>query len=359
MLNTAEVYSGAKKFTPVSAFTLSMVLLGALVNKFPPEQEIVVLGKDFSCGQIPRRNLSAAVTRFNNYSSDAVLPSFGLAVVSLALPLMPLVIPVVSLGVLHQESHRAGGETVQDAGRFENPSLSAKTELNKIALRFALQLLVGQASCFGSTELARHFIVSPDLTFFEKCKLQRNTCRTLESLDLLVYRVGGNETASEVPLLCANSQVPDSELRESLHSVPNTASALAGSSLVMFVLAMWMRRRIIDYVSREESEVAKREPLILRTGQRNAGETEGERTTKKAGKKEKRNAAIERLLRESNPYFKIVLLLLSLCLLTVLLIDRYRQNRNTSYEIAGSLVCGAIVQCLVNVFYEAKKIQVL
>ena len=69
--------------------------------------------------------------------------------------------------------------------------------------------------------------------------------------------------------------------------------------------------------------------------------------------------AIESMLRNTDPYFKIGLLLLSLCLLTVLLIDRYRQRRNTPYEIAGSIVCGIVIQCLVNVFYEAKKIQVL
>lgn len=195
MLSTAVVQHGVKKFTPVSIFTLSMILLGTLVNKFPPEEENVVIGKDFFCNQFPARNLTANVTQFSNFTSDnRLLSSFGLSAVALVLPLMPLVIPVLSLGTLPiGETRGVGG---MESGfrnqleNFEEPHASAKNELNRIALRFALQLFVGQASCFGSTELAKHFIVNPDETFFEKCRLTRNACRALESYNLLVFRVG-------------------------------------------------------------------------------------------------------------------------------------------------------------------------
>ena len=170
MLSTADVQHGVKKFTPVSVFCLSMVLLGSLVNKFPLEEESVVLGRDFNCDQIPRRNLSAQVTPSNNYSADPVLPFFGLAAISLVLPLMPLVVPVLALGTRAQpslEHHFVQGiDALGDLGHVEDHSLIARTELNKVAMRFVLQLFVGQASCFGSTELARHFIIKPDLTFF-------------------------------------------------------------------------------------------------------------------------------------------------------------------------------------------------
>ena len=366
MLSTADVQHGVKKFTPVSVFALSMVLLGSLVNKFPPEEENVVLGRDFTCSQIPRRNLSAEITPHNNYTADPVLPSFGLAAISLVLPLMPLVVPVLALRTRGAqpslEQHFVqGGDALVDLGQFEDLSMSARTELNKIALRFALQLFVGQASCYGSTELARHFILKPDLTFFEKCKLQRNTCRNLENLGILVYRVGGNDTTSKVPTLCQNPDIPDSALQESLHSLPNTTSAIVGSSLVMFVVGMWMRRKILDYVGTvEKKEEAKRVgagiSLIGRSAaQRNALKEAEEETEAVEEMQAKRNTRIETLLQETNPYFKIGMLVLSLCLLTVLLVDRYRQKRNTAYEIAGSVACGVVVQCLVNVFYALKK----
>jgi hypothetical protein len=373
MLSSAEVQHGAKKFTPVTIFTLSMILLGALSNKFPPQEESVVIGRDFSCGQIPRRNLSARLTPYNNYDNytgDPVLPSVGLTVVALFLPLMPLVVPVLWLSTKQEQGSREHrsvrgvvGETLdQDLGYFEDQTSSARLELNRVALRFALQLLVGQASCFGSTELARHFILKPDLTFFEKCKLTRSACRSLESLDLLVYRVGGNKTSSQVPQLCKNAGVSDSEIHDSLHSLPNTASAIVGSSLVMFTIGMWMRRRILDFVSKEEVRAERIVLPVKPTARGSVSQTDagnGERAKPEGGeevaKDRERNSKIESLLQEMNPYFKIGILVLSLGLFTVLLIDRYGQRRNTAYEIAGSVLCGIVVQCLVNVFYAVKR----
>lgn len=358
MLSTAVVEHGVKKFTPVGIFTLSMILLGALVNKFPPEEENVVMGRDFFCNQFPARNLSANVTRFNNFTSDnRLLSSFGLSTVALVLPLMPLVIPVLSLGTLPTGETRGGG-SMDSAFRnqlenFEEPHASAKNELNRIALRFALQLFVGQASCFGSTELAKHFIVNPDGTFFEKCRLTRNACRALESYNLLVFRVGGNGTSSSnVPLLCNDAAAPDSEMHESLHSLPNTPSAIAGSSLVMFLMAMWIRRKMIDRVSKEKEVSAQ---TIVRTPQMETAEAGGSINREELKKKDKQTGKILSILQESNPYFKVGMLLVSLCLLSILLVDRYREQNISPHEIAGSIVYGMVIQCLVNVFYAVKK----
>ncbi|EFX62469.1 hypothetical protein DAPPUDRAFT_120194 [Daphnia pulex] len=229
MFNTKDVQHGVKKFTPVSLFTLAMILLGALVNTFPPDEESIVIGRDFNCDDIPRRNLSARVTPFNNFSDHTVVPSLGLAAVSLLLPLMPLVVPVFALDV---KKHTGWSHSIVE--NPDNPlgvTASARAELNKIAARFVLQLVVGQASCYGSTELARHFILKPDKTFFEKCKFSRTTCKTLERVGMLVYRVGGNDTTSNVTSLCQNSDLPHLALHESLHSLPNTTCSVIGSSL--------------------------------------------------------------------------------------------------------------------------------
>ncbi len=368
MFNTKDVQHGVKKFTPVSFFTLAMLLLGAFVNKFPPDEESIVLGRDFNCEDIPRGNLSARVTQLDNYSDHTVVPSLGLAAVSLLLPLMPLVVPVFALDV--KKHHDWPLAFVPDDGNRENPldvTLSARAELNKIAARFVLQLVVGQASCYGSTELARHFILKPDKTFFEKCKFSRTTCKTLERIGILVYRVGGNDTAtSNVSSLCQNSDLPDLALHESLHSLPNTTCSLIGSSLAMFVVAMWTRKRILNYSKRtgdERQEEEKREsPVegdemqpVNKTVQRIREEVAKERKRKAKERRAKINSKIEASMKELHPYFKIGLLVLSLGFLTVLLVDSCRQRRNTVYEILGSLLCGIVIQCFVNVFYALKK----
>ena len=367
MFNTKDVQHGVKKFTPVSFFTLAMLLLGAFVNKFPPDEESIVLGRDFNCEDIPRGNLSARVTQLDNYSDHTVVPSLGLAAVSLLLPLMPLVVPVFALDV--KKHHDWPLAFVPDDGNRENPldvTLSARAELNKIAARFVLQLVVGQASCYGSTELARHFILKPDKTFFEKCKFSRTTCKTLERIGILVYRVGGNDTTSNVSSLCQNSDLPDLALHESLHSLPNTTCSLIGSSLAMFVVAMWTRKRILNYSKRtgdERQEEEKREsPVegdemqpVNKTVQRIREEVAKERKRKAKERRAKINSKIEASVKELHPYFKIGLLVLSLGFLAVLLVYSCRQRRNTVYEILGSLLCGIVIQCFVNVFYALKK----
>jgi hypothetical protein len=364
MFNAKDVQHGVKKFTPVSLFTLAMILLGALVNTFPPDEESIVIGRDFNCDDIPRRNLSARVTPFNNFSDHTVVPSLGLAAVSLLLPLMPLVVPVFALDV---KKHTGWSHSIVE--NPDNPlgvTASARAELNKIAARFVLQLVVGQASCYGSTELARHFILKPDKTFFEKCKFSRTTCKTLERVGMLVYRVGGNDTTSNVTSLCQNSDLPHLALHESLHSLPNTTCSVIGSSLVMFVVAMWTRRRILNYAKRtgdegQEEEKRKRpaegeemQP-VNKTVQRIREEAAKDRKREAKERRAKINSKIEVSLQELHPYFKIGLLLLSLGFLTVLLVDSFRQRRNTVYEILGSLLCGIVVQCFVNVFYALKK----
>lgn len=331
MLSTVEVQEGVKKFTPVTVFAVSLILLGALVKKFDPEEENVVIGKDFQCSEIPNLNWTS-----NNFSQVGknVIPYAGLAAISFVLPLVPLVLPVLSSGLLQQPE-----------ATVEIDREAVRQDLKKIAFRFVLQLFVGQSVCYGSTEVARHLILRPDLTFFEKCKLPRNTCELLETIGLIVHSVGlkKKESPSNVTALCQNSSMEHSEILDSLHSLPNTSSAMVGSSIVMFLVGMWMRRKINAYVGQEIAARRKREREIGETPPSDSVSTE-----------ERRKVLVERVLRESNPYIKIGILLLCICLLIVLLVDRYSDKRNSSIEIVGSLMCGIVIQCLVNVFYALK-----
>ena len=365
MSSTAEVQAGLKKFAPVGIFSLSMILLGSLVNKFPPDEESLVIGKDFNCLQIPRGNISAAAARHSlNQSIQPLVPTVGLAFILFALPLTPLLFPALSSGIQHHQRSQDQHQNLESNLGFETRSAFGRDEVNRFLVRFALQLFVGQAACFGSSELARHYILQPDLTFFEKCNLPRNKCKQLQSLGVLTYRVGGNSSTSSLPLLCPDSETPKFDLHNSLHSLPNADSTLVGSSLVMFVLGMWLRRKIDLELSKRRSQPVTG-ILLQRQYSQVQGSSEGDATRRSTVEAPSANpntsvplsrkGLLKKLARLSNPYVKVLLLLLTLSLLTLLLVDRYRQHKNTSLEVAGSIVCGMVVQCFVNILYALKK----
>lgn len=109
---------------------------------------------------------------------------------------------------------------------------------------------------------------------------------------------------------------------------------------------------MIDGVSKKDKVSAG---TIVRTPQRETVEAGGLTSSEKPEKEDKQTGKILSILQESNPYFKVGMLLVSLCLLSILLVDRYREQNISQYEIAGSLVYGMVIQCLVNVFYAVKK----
>jgi hypothetical protein len=134
----------------------------------------------------------------------------------------------------------------------------------------------------------------------------------------------------------------------------------------MFVVAMWTRKRILNCSKttgdKRQEEEKRESPVegdemqpVNKTVQRIREEVAKERNRNAKERRAKISSMIEASMKELHPYFKIGLLVLSLGFLAVLLVYSCRQRRNTVYEILGSLLCGIVIQCFVNVFYALKK----
>ena len=85
------------------------------------------------------------------------------------------------------------------------------------------QHCTGQIMSFSSSEIIRHFIVSPNLNFPLKCNLTETECQNPL-----------NEITN-TSQLCHNSTYSTKEIFDSLHSIPNATAALMGSSSVFLL----------------------------------------------------------------------------------------------------------------------------
>lgn len=95
------------------------------------------------------------------------------------------------------------------------------------------QHATGQVMSFSSTEVMRHFIVSPSLDFPAKCNLTEAECKTYENV------------MTNTSQLCQNSSFPGKQIFNSLHSIPNVTAALMGSSAVFFMCNLQSARLIV------------------------------------------------------------------------------------------------------------------
>jgi hypothetical protein len=97
------------------------------------------------------------------------------------------------------------------------------------------QHMTGQVMSFSSTEIIRHFIVSPNLNFPAKCNLTELECNDYQNQVLL----------TNTSQLCRNSDYPEKQIFDSLHSIPNVAAALMGSSAVFLLCNLTSAKQIV------------------------------------------------------------------------------------------------------------------
>lgn len=95
--------------------------------------------------------------------------------------------------------------------------------LDRNKLMALYQHCTGQIMSFSSSEIIRHFIVSPNLNFPAKCNLTEKNCQA-------VFNEFTNTSQ-----LCHNSEYSNKQIFDSLHSIPNAAIALLGSSTVFLL----------------------------------------------------------------------------------------------------------------------------
>jgi hypothetical protein len=192
----------AQNNAPVVAFVTGSLLLGSLINTFPPGDP-----DHISSAQVcPQRNNTTAV-------ETGLLPKPAIAALTLLFPLLAM---------------------------SDRPSR-----------KLFVSHIVGQTGSFSTSELARYLIVKPNAQFFQDCQLSPQTCLTTAILQPLVDKGG----------ICTNTTSSDYEaLRDNLHGFPDVTSSLVGASVACFFLALAAKRRrtaptpIIKNVEKEDDE---------------------------------------------------------------------------------------------------------
>lgn len=121
--------------------------------------------------------------------------------------------------------------------------VNSKSDLSDIKIETLKSHFLGQSSSFGLSEIARHFTVFPEASFFTKCNLSAVECRHKQmyasNLTLLapddashsLCHVGGNQTVGN-------------ELFNSLHHFPTSTGTLIGAGIVSFIASLMYWQRI-------------------------------------------------------------------------------------------------------------------
>jgi hypothetical protein len=246
--------SQVRKYAPLVLAVTGLALTGTFINQ-DPSLATVRPNKDFNCNLI------------SSYSSKNVSAHWtsGLVIgLSFILPLLPLV-----------KSPEKANALVSHA--------------------------LGQSSTFASNEFIKHFLVSPDQSFFEKCNTSIEICK--------------EQTFQQFPLntFCDNSTLSLSELFSSLHSMPDIVFSMLGSSAMLFAANLYMWK--LNSVSSQE----------LKTMSKNVS------------------------------HFKILITLIFSLLMAVAVIYQYRQSQNTTNELFMSFIYGAGIQFLIFVLFQFKR----
>ena len=106
---------------------------------------------------------------------------------------------------------------------------------NQDKLQSLVQHITGQIAAFSSTEVVRHFIVSPNGNFTARCNLTEQECQTLPELDSV-----------NTSTLCPHTAFSDQQLFDSLHSIPSLTGALFGSATVFLLCNLESAKKMMS-----------------------------------------------------------------------------------------------------------------
>ena len=247
------------KQAPIGIFGIIMILTGSFVNEYQDKSHHV---RNMDC--INALQDETMTLQADNFTDGGILSSALSSSLVIILPIIPLLVPP-----------------------FDN------TKWQLIASH-----IVGQTGSFGSSEVARHFIVSPERQFYAKCNLTLDNC----------IHIINNNTLGDV---CKQSQLPFAHLFNSLHGSPDVSSVMVGAGLLAFIISVnhWREKQ-------------KQEPIILNN--------------------------VKNII-------KAVLLIVCMFIVTFLVIDCYLRNNHTPSQIMASILYGVFLQALVYGFFKHSK----
>lgn len=244
------------KQAPIGVFSLVMILTGSLVNQYPTNEKIV---NDIDCNKAANNNNN----NNNTIVGDGIFPPYVSSVLVFLLPIIPLLVP---------------------------PIEERKWEM-------ITSHIVGQTGSFGSSEVARHFIISPEAHFYEKCNLTLDECVNLNN----------NNSLYDV---CNKSNLPQSTLFNSLHGSPNVLLVMVGASLFAFFIS------VKHWKSQQVGKVDNCTKYVL----------------------------------------KICFMVLCLFIITFIVINCYLQHNFSPSQVMASIIYGVFLQAIVSGFFKHKKI---
>jgi hypothetical protein len=191
-----------------------LVGTGLLINQNPSPRETVSLGKDLDCLD-GRPFFAQSLMKLDRDNESRPVHEAVIVAASVILPATPLL-------------------------------LNSKLSFNEGKLNALVAHVLGQSASFGSTEIARHFLVAPNWQFFPSCNLSLPECQQLAPG---TYRLAQDEdqdgalsTTTRAPppaVLCQEPAGVVKDLFDNLHSMPDVYSALVGSSTIIFASNLW------------------------------------------------------------------------------------------------------------------------
>lgn len=186
---------------PLATLVGSMVLLGALVNK-NATQSVDHPQESWCVNTSTRATTTTAMGQMQDFilTMPAGLGAATIAVV-IVFPIIPMVIN------------------------------SQTKKWNDFKVEILKCHIVGQSSVFGVAELLRHFLISPEPTFLNKCNI------TLEECSKKTH-------ASKLPLTQSFCNSTSIDLFESLHHFPDKTCCIIGASIVTFLATLFYWHRI-------------------------------------------------------------------------------------------------------------------
>ena len=255
-----------RNFGPVGCAIFGCLLTGLLINQ-PPNivNSSIQLDKDIKCNTTrlssPSSSSSSSSSLSTSWTTNFIITF------SAILPLIPL--------LLIKNPTTAG---VEERSNVESIQNFQKTNA------FVSHVL-GQSATFAGNEFIKHFLISPDPLFFEKCNSSIEVClakrlqnvpvflasTTLSSSSsstmsanapitfttaLSLPLVDANKTAAlslddkttanitqfnnQTFAFCSNSSLPMSDIFASLHSMPNVVFSMIGASAILFLANLYL-----------------------------------------------------------------------------------------------------------------------
>ena len=351
-----------RNFGPVGCAIFGCLLTGLLINQ-PPNivNSSIQLDKDIKCNTT---RLSSSSSSFSSPSSLSTSWTTNFIITfSAILPLIPLLLIKNPTTPVEQRSNVESIQNFQKTNAF-------------------VSHVLGQSATFAGNEFIKHFLISPDPLFFEKCNSSIEVClakrlqnvpvflasTTLSStmsasapitftttllppldannktaaLSLLDDKTTANITQfnNQTFAFCSNSSLPMSDIFASLHSMPNVVFSMIGASAILFLanLYLWKQSNLSnsELSSSDNARHCCSNNLLLQSDNAIC------------------NACYTTLFSKPISHVKVFFVLIFCLFISAVFIYKQTQSLNNNLELFTSFLYGVGLQLLIFALFQWK-----